>query len=43
MGLELGTKLEKVIEAIVPKTIIEKVKESGCGCAARKEKLNNLI
>jgi hypothetical protein len=42
-NLRLGDKLEKLIEKTVPKKIIDKVKEGGCGCGKRKEALNNII
>jgi len=40
--LRLGDKVEKLIHAVVPKKVIDKVqeKEGGCGCAKRKEYLN---
>ena len=41
--LKLGDKLEKVIETVVPKVILNEVKKRDCGCAKRKEKLNDLI
>ena len=46
-NLKLGDKLEALIKAIVPKKIIEKVQEEkegeeGCGCAKRKQWLNDL-
>ena len=47
--LRLGDKVEAVIKTVVPKAIIKKVqgettegKEPGCGCAKRKQWLNNL-
>lgn len=44
MNLNLGDKVEKLIEATVPKKVINyvKEKEGGCGCAERKRKLNEL-
>jgi hypothetical protein len=45
-NFKLGDKVEAVIHAIVPKYVIKKVQgsgsEPGCGCAKRKEWLNNL-
>jgi hypothetical protein len=39
--LGLGDVLEKVIEVIVPKVVIEKVKAKGCNCEEKKIWLNN--
>ena len=48
-NFKLGDKVEAVIKAIVPNAIIKKVqgeteegKEPDCGCAKRKQWLNNL-
>ena len=45
-NFKLGDKVESVIKAVVPKKVIEKVQgkegEKGCGCAKRKQWLNNL-
>ena len=44
-NLKLGDKVEKLINAVVPDSIIKKVKEKdgGCGCGKRKAKLNELF
>ena len=48
-NFKLGDKVESVIKAVVPNVIIKKVqgkteegKEPDCGCAKRKQWLNNL-
>ena len=40
----LGDIVEKVIHAITPNKVLEKVeeKEGGCGCSKRKEILNRI-
>lgn len=42
--LMLGDKVERLINAVVPKKVIEAVqsKDGGCGCAKRKELLNRI-
>lgn len=40
--LKLGDQVEKLINAVVPQKIIDKVKKSGCGCQKRKDWLNGL-
>ena len=42
MKLRLGDKVEKVIETVVPKVILDEVKKHDCGCSKRKEWLNKL-
>jgi len=44
LHLRLGDKAEALINATVPKAIIDHVKkqDGGCGCNKRKEILNNL-
>ena len=37
----LGDKVEKAIEKVLPKKLIEKVKEKDCGCSKRKKWLND--
>lgn len=45
MSLNLGDKLEVLINKVVPKKVIQYVQEQdgGCGCAKRKATLNKLI
>ena len=40
--LKLGDKVEKIIETVTPKAILEAVKRSDCGCQKRKDWLNGL-
>lgn len=40
--LGLGDKVEKIIEVIIPNSILKKIKEEDCGCSKRKEYLNNI-
>lgn len=37
----LGDDIERITTATGIKKIVDKVSNGGCGCAARKEKLNN--
>ena len=37
----LGDDIEKITKATGVKALVDKVTKGGCGCAARKEKLNN--
>lgn len=39
--LGLGDIVERVIEIVVPKVVIEKVKAGGCNCEKKKIWLNN--
>lgn len=38
--LGLGDKVEKAINALVPKKVVDKVKKGDCGCQKRKDWLN---
>lgn len=40
--LRLGDKVESIINATVPKKIVDAVKSLGCGCQKRKDWLNGL-
>jgi len=37
----LGDSIEKITKATGIKKLVEKATKGGCGCGARKEKLNN--
>jgi hypothetical protein len=37
----LGDSIEKITKATGIKKVVDKVSKGGCGCSARKEKLNN--
>lgn len=43
--LMLGDKVEALINAVIPKKIVDAVKEKegGCGCQKRKDALNKLF
>ena len=45
MSLHLGDRLKRIINKVVPKSIIKKIEEKpgGCGCGKRQEFLNDLI
>ncbi len=40
--IKIGDAVEKIIENVVPKELVERIKSNGCGCEKRKEWLNNL-
>lgn len=40
--VKIGTVVKEVIEKVLPKKLIEKIKENGCGCDKREQWLNDL-
>ena len=43
MSLKLGDFVEKVIVKILGSKKVDEIKKGGCGCEARKAKLNKLF